>query len=907
MITGTAGLQIRVLGPPGVEWAGQSLSIPRRRARALLYRLAAGLVPVARDELCFLFWPDVPDSTARRNLSHLLTHLRLALPAPDSLLLSADRVGLDAQCVWSDAVAFQRACGRVPYERRSNAALQGAIDLYRGPFAAGFSLGQCPEFEGWLLLERQRQEWVYLQALAVLVDRYAAHGKPRAAIALARRYLACDELAEEMHCRLMDLYDAVHDRHAAHQQFERLTVVLERELGASPLPESRAADQAILAGRPALPGAEHSTAAAPPLRLPAHGRRACSQGVATRLVRSRADRQRRCWQYPSHGSLSGALSRGKEVLALLRRSACPPSHPSPTRMQPARRVARERSKTMSLSFYTQPHQMTFVDPLGNVTNAWALAPLTSYQVFFVIQNDGLVLEQNVQVEVTHSAFGIGLPGGTSCIVQPAPVDVPPKGPGGNGLATVVFGFNTPEAGHGCLYASILPSGPGLPQNTDIANVPAGATSTLSFLVFNTLAAPRAMTLKLSEVEALPAGGYGPPAPPWNPQIVPPPDILTDHPSAMEWTLHMPSNTCRSAGLRVTVPPVAALAHTFTVDGFDGALFINSIQRTLTPVPAAQWVPPDPYVVGTYQSPDVLLYTPAGIEVPVGGGPGFWDTSLIAGVDHGFAARVHNASTSAAIHVEVHFWEFWGGVGAAGTLLSVETVSVPALGEAIVHSAVPFRSAPFGQHKCAVVSIYDALAGTCANAWTAADVPDPAADWAHSCSAWRNCTSRLIQLIEPWHILLQPTFPGKKLPPVDIDVVAFHVPREWAKQETARAMRADLAKRGVPKQMPLFLVPDLREALRPMPLKAMDLRFDTQAEVEPVEPRAMVADPAAAAGFRIKPLDRRQYAPVDIVGRVPEGAKEGDVLLVEVTAHYPESGEAPARALRYMEILHIGKK
>jgi len=88
----TADLRIYLLGPPEVTWAGRPLSIPRRQARALLYRLAVHLQPVPREQLCFLFWPDTPESTARLNLSRLLHHLRRALPAPDVILTLEDRM-----------------------------------------------------------------------------------------------------------------------------------------------------------------------------------------------------------------------------------------------------------------------------------------------------------------------------------------------------------------------------------------------------------------------------------------------------------------------------------------------------------------------------------------------------------------------------------------------------------------------------------------------------------------------------------------------------------------------------------------------------------------------------------------------------------------------------------------------
>jgi len=103
-------LCIYMLGPPRVTWRGHPLTIPRRQTRALLYRLAARLEPVPREQLCFLLWPDVPESTARRNLSRLLSHLDHALPTSEILLIRQDDIAFRPDDVWSDTVAFERLC-----------------------------------------------------------------------------------------------------------------------------------------------------------------------------------------------------------------------------------------------------------------------------------------------------------------------------------------------------------------------------------------------------------------------------------------------------------------------------------------------------------------------------------------------------------------------------------------------------------------------------------------------------------------------------------------------------------------------------------------------------------------------------------------------------------------------------
>ena len=233
------------MGPPKVEWDGRPLPIPRRQVRALLYHLAARLQPIPREHLCFLFWPDTLDSTSRRNLSHLLTHLRRTLPSPEVLLTQSDRVGLDPQQVWSDVVSFDRLC---TISRRVE-TLQQAVDLYRGPFLAGFSLPSSPEFEAWITREQRAWERLYLQALADLMEQHAARGERDAAIACAQRYLATDDLAEDVHRRLISLYADIGDRNLALRQFERCAAALERELGVRPLPATRAVYQAVLEDR----------------------------------------------------------------------------------------------------------------------------------------------------------------------------------------------------------------------------------------------------------------------------------------------------------------------------------------------------------------------------------------------------------------------------------------------------------------------------------------------------------------------------------------------------------------------------------------------------------------------------------------------------------------------------------
>ena len=244
-ISEKADLQIALLGAPTVSWRGQPLDVPRRQVRALLFGLAATLQPIPRERLGFLFWPDMPESEARRNLSRLLSHLRDALPDPTVVLTSGDSIELDARRVSSDVVTFRRLASR----RDEIEHLRQAAQLYRGPFLAGFSLAGSPEFEAWVQEQQRDCEQRYLEVLAVLIETLTERRAYDEAITYARRYLVIDELAEEIHRRLITLYAATGDRSAAQRQFESCVAALERELGVRALPETREAYVSALNGR----------------------------------------------------------------------------------------------------------------------------------------------------------------------------------------------------------------------------------------------------------------------------------------------------------------------------------------------------------------------------------------------------------------------------------------------------------------------------------------------------------------------------------------------------------------------------------------------------------------------------------------------------------------------------------
>ena len=277
-------LSLMLLGVPTATHRAQPVELARRQTRAILYRLGASMEPVARETLVGMFWPETEDGTARRNLARVLNLLRTELPHPDLLDISPMSVCLNRDLVWSDSHAMVQMCSG-----NNLAAYVEAVNLYRGSFLSGFVLRSNAEFDSWQASVQGQMERLCLDTLSKLIQHRIDSGDYWSAIRFGRRYLEIDSLAESVHCRLITLYALVGERGMATRQFEECVMVLDRELGVDPLPETRMAFEAATGAE-----APSTIAVAPPppdwhtlpsLHLPLIGRERAKQQLEDATAR----------------------------------------------------------------------------------------------------------------------------------------------------------------------------------------------------------------------------------------------------------------------------------------------------------------------------------------------------------------------------------------------------------------------------------------------------------------------------------------------------------------------------------------------------------------------------------------------------------------------------------------------
>lgn len=265
-------LELCLLGPPEVRADGDAVDFPTRKTLALLAYLALEKGMQRRERLAALFWPESDASRGRANVRNTLNYLRNSLPQTGAgetphLLIERNALGfnfdadyhLDLETVATAADLVARPAGAGATDEA--AALQSALDLYRGDFLEGFSLEDAPDFDRWATLERER----WHRRMEAILDRLSKlhfdRGRLNLALETALRWLEHDPLQESAYRRLMRLHLAAGDRTAVVQTYERCRQMLREEMGIGPSPETEAlAVRARRADRPAPAAAEAESA-----------------------------------------------------------------------------------------------------------------------------------------------------------------------------------------------------------------------------------------------------------------------------------------------------------------------------------------------------------------------------------------------------------------------------------------------------------------------------------------------------------------------------------------------------------------------------------------------------------------------------------------------------------------------
>ncbi|MBX3010224.1 MAG: tetratricopeptide repeat protein [Caldilineaceae bacterium] len=237
-------LRVYLLGTPIITYNDTPLD-EFTKGSALL-RLFAWLVtyaqqPQQRSQVAGIFWPEISEELARRNLTNLLWRLQKILPSFDHYI---DQNRQTLQCklqpdLWLDTIEFDQRTQQLattpvntiqlstqPTSEPQLATLAGweaALSLYRGDFLMTID-------EEWTLPPRTLWHERFVNSAFRFTKYCQGWGDPLRALTFAQTLVAVEPYREHFHQQLIELYRTLERPDAARRQFEHYETLWREEL-----------------------------------------------------------------------------------------------------------------------------------------------------------------------------------------------------------------------------------------------------------------------------------------------------------------------------------------------------------------------------------------------------------------------------------------------------------------------------------------------------------------------------------------------------------------------------------------------------------------------------------------------------------------------------------------------------
>lgn len=205
-------LELHLFGGMEINFDQQRVTkLASRKAHALVTYLVCNPYVYPRDVLADLLWDERTQRQAMGNLRVILNSMRNELSP--FVMITRQTVQIDrSEELWADTVRFEELVApltqgtlAMPLPSHLVTDLQGALQLYKGEFLAGFYLRDAQQFEEWAVFERERYHILAVKTARALTHHYVAMQEYGSGVAAAQRWIQLDPLGEEAHRLLMEL------------------------------------------------------------------------------------------------------------------------------------------------------------------------------------------------------------------------------------------------------------------------------------------------------------------------------------------------------------------------------------------------------------------------------------------------------------------------------------------------------------------------------------------------------------------------------------------------------------------------------------------------------------------------------------------------------------------------------
>ena len=213
-------LKVNVLRTPGIKLDGEAVSLPFKRADALLYYMVVRR-SASRQELISLLWESDDEAKGLKNLRNALYTLKKALGG--DVLVSPQKAMITLNPEWEI---------ESDYERFVSA---GDLTAYQGPFLSGFGVKNAFALDEWIHRTREKLHGQYVRGLEERANAAREAGELHEAIRWAELCLLEEPYDETVAVLLMKCQQQLRQFARATQVYQRLKDLLSREMGVDPL------------------------------------------------------------------------------------------------------------------------------------------------------------------------------------------------------------------------------------------------------------------------------------------------------------------------------------------------------------------------------------------------------------------------------------------------------------------------------------------------------------------------------------------------------------------------------------------------------------------------------------------------------------------------------------------------
>lgn len=265
-------LNIITFGKVDININGEPVKgLSARKTQALLVYLAVTRQKHSRQALATLFWGEMLEEKARRNLRVAVTRIPNAIK--EFLIIKHRTLAIDPdKDINVDCLEFE-SCLSGPSQTFER--LERAAELYQGPFLDDFILRDAPSFDEWAQPIQERYRQMAMEAFYRLAQYQTEQRQYSSAIDQSQRLLLLEPWMEEAHRQLMYLYAVTGQRTAALNQFENCKNILWEELAVEPSAETTNLHLSILNEelladpQPTPKFTTHTTGIVKPIQIPA--------------------------------------------------------------------------------------------------------------------------------------------------------------------------------------------------------------------------------------------------------------------------------------------------------------------------------------------------------------------------------------------------------------------------------------------------------------------------------------------------------------------------------------------------------------------------------------------------------------------------------------------------------------